>query len=501
MYRTFIKMLFVTLLCVIAVPPEAEAQMPIKLRVMPEVPPDSADVAYYSRPHFWRAAGEVFGFNIGLWAFDRYIQKGDFAYISWNSIRENFKHGFKWDNDKLGTNMFLHPYNGSLYYNAARSNGFNFWQSSLFAVGGSAMWEMFMECEYPSTNDIIATPIGGVAIGEVCFRASDAIIDDRLHGSARFGRELAVFAISPLRSLTRILTGDAWRVRPTRGRLFGTPSVAIEFSAGCRGLFLNNSASNSAVGFCGQLDVEYGDRFEVESTKPYDYFTVRADISVLDRQPLLSQLEIKGRLIARELYDVDGKYLSVGMYQHYDYFDSDTIHGRGTKNTKVPFKLGVPASIGCGIMYRDVDRSGWVMDTYGHLNAVILGSILSDYYRVDERNYNLASGFSIKAGLNFVYGRDKFSAGISTNYYRLYTWKGYHRNTDLEFSDPRTLDAQGDRSDAHFLVTELRSDIRLWKKLYFSLAMCNYWRHTRYRDYPDVDSSSFDIRAMLTYKL
>ena len=123
MYRTFIKMLFVTLLCVIAVPPEAEAQMPIKLRVMPEVPPDSADVAYYSRPHFWRAAGEVFGFNIGLWAFDRYIQKGDFAYISWNSIRENFKHGFKWDNDKLGTNMFLHPYNGSLYAPMVSTSG------------------------------------------------------------------------------------------------------------------------------------------------------------------------------------------------------------------------------------------------------------------------------------------------------------------------------------------------------------------------------------------
>lgn len=29
------------------------------------------------------------------------------------------------------------------------------------------MWELFMECEYPSTNDIIATPIGGAALGEV----------------------------------------------------------------------------------------------------------------------------------------------------------------------------------------------------------------------------------------------------------------------------------------------------------------------------------------------
>lgn len=358
-----------------------------------------------------------------------------------------------------------------------------------------------MECEYPSTNDIIATPIGGIAIGEVCFRASDAVIDDRLRGCSRFGRELAVFAISPMRSITRILTGDAWRVRPTRGRMYGTPDVAIEFSLGVRGLSLNNSTDNSAVGVCGQIDIEYGDRFEVESTKPFDYFTVRANFNGMSRQPVLGQLEIKGRLIARELYDVAGKYLSVGMYQHYDYFDSDTIRGVGARNKRVPYKLGIPASLGCGFLYRNVDSSGWVMDAYGHVNAVILGSILSDYYEVDERNYNFASGFSLKGGMNVVFGRDRFSAGISANYYRLYTWKGYHGNTNLEFSNPRTLDAQGDRSNAHFLVTELRSDLRVWRKFYFTLALSSYWRCTNYRDYPRVNSSSFDIRAMLTYKL
>ena len=96
--------------------------------------------------------------------------KGDFAYISLNTIKENFKHGFIRDNDKLGTNTFLHPYNGNLYFNAARANGFNLRQSELFAIAGSAMWEMFMENEYPSTNDIIATPIGGAALGEVLYR-------------------------------------------------------------------------------------------------------------------------------------------------------------------------------------------------------------------------------------------------------------------------------------------------------------------------------------------
>ena len=136
--------------------------------------PDSVDVVRHQKKNFWRAGAETVGFNIGLWAFDRYVLKGHYAYISWNTIKENFRHGFEWDDDHLHTNMFDHPYNGSLFFNAGRSNGFNFWQSELFAIGGSAMWEMFMECEYPSTNDIIATPIGGAAIGEVLYQIGRA---------------------------------------------------------------------------------------------------------------------------------------------------------------------------------------------------------------------------------------------------------------------------------------------------------------------------------------
>jgi hypothetical protein len=85
-----------------------------------------------------------------------------------HTIKKNLKGGFVWDNDQMGTNMFLHPYHGNLYYNSARSRGFNYWESGLFALGGSAMWELFMENEYPSINDIIATPIGGLSLGR-CF--------------------------------------------------------------------------------------------------------------------------------------------------------------------------------------------------------------------------------------------------------------------------------------------------------------------------------------------
>ncbi|MBD5340047.1 MAG: DUF3943 domain-containing protein [Bacteroides sp.] len=472
------------------------AQMPIKYRMVEQLPPDSADLAYYGKKHFWRAGAEVIGFNTGLWAFDRFVQHGDWSYISFKTIKENFKHGFIWDNDQLGTNTFLHPYNGSLYYTAGRANGFNYWQSELFAISGSALWELFMECEYPSTNDVIATPIGGAVIGETLFRASDALIDDRTHGADRFERELAVFILSPMRGINRLITGQAWKHRPTSGRMFGTPNIALQVSAGVEVMTFQGRMRSPYPGGVVQLDLEYGDRFEAKSTKPYDYFVVRAKLQGMKYQPILSQLNIKGRLLSREVLDHKNSSGSIGLYQHFDFYDSDTI----TNIDKVPYKLGVPASVGVGFLFRDVQRKRYIFDFYAHANAILLGSILSDHYWTDERNYNFASGFSLKGGANIVWGKKRSSLSVSHEFYRLFTWKGYKPGTNLAEEDFHTLNVMGDKSVASFNVTEVRFDYQLYKKLYGTLSYVNKVRSTHYRDWPDRVSSTMSLSAMLTYK-
>ena len=40
--------------------------------------------------------------------------------------------------------------------------------------------------------------------------------------------------------------------------------------------------------------------------------------------------------------------------------------------------------------------NGFVMNGFVHANAVILGGVLTDFYRDYHRNYNWGSGFSIK---------------------------------------------------------------------------------------------------------
>ena len=142
------------------------AQVRCKHQIVPSFVPDSVDLAYYGKKRLGRSVAGVLGVNTAIWSFNRFVMKEDFAYINRHTIRENFRRGFVWDNDNLDTNMFFHPYHGNLYFNAARSNGYGFWQSGLLALGGSGLWELFMENEYPSANDIVATPIGGMALGE-----------------------------------------------------------------------------------------------------------------------------------------------------------------------------------------------------------------------------------------------------------------------------------------------------------------------------------------------
>ena len=247
------------------------AQIGCRHSVVSSLAPDSLDLVYYGKKRLKQSAATIVGVNVGVWAFDRYVRKQDYAYISLNTIKENFKHGFVWDNDNLSTNMFFHPYHGNLYFNAARSNGYNYWQSGLFAFGGSAMWELFMESEYPSTNDIIATPIGGMALGETFYRTSDLILDDRAMGVERWGREITAFVVSPMRGLMRVINGDAWRHRSTSGRQFGIPDVCVAISVGARALEFKDDLLDRGVGIASEMDIEYGDRFNTEQERPYDF--------------------------------------------------------------------------------------------------------------------------------------------------------------------------------------------------------------------------------------
>ena len=466
------------------------------------------------KKHFLRAAGETFGMNMSLWAFDRYVLKGHYAYISWHSIKENFKNGFEWDNDHLNTNMFAHPYNGSLFFNAGRSNGYNFWQSELFAISGSAMWELFMECEHPSTNDIIATPIGGAALGEVFYRVSDLFLDNRTSGRERAGREVGAFIVSPMRGITRLLTGEAWKKSRHSGKEFPNTPVSLDVSVGSRMLLFHDNESRAEVGASARLDMEYGDPFEGDSKTPYDYFSFLTEFNLMKTQPLLSRVEIIGRLLSKELVDTKKVHLSLGLFQHFDFFDSDTISQYKPGEFDpcvVPYKLGTPASVGVGSLFRYQNNHS-CLTAYAHFNGVLLGGILSDYYRYYNRNYNWASGFSAKIGIKGVFNDNRLSFSVKNHLYRLYTNdNGWSTGQDWsETPAGKPVNVKGDDSRGTFYHVEAQIDYRLRKQLFLTSRLDYYSRGTWYegrREYETstlydwyVDSKQLSMQLMLTYK-
>jgi len=94
------------------------------------------------------------------------------------NYRENLKRAFTKppviDNDKWYINYLGHPYQGACTYNALRSQGATMWQSGLFAIGHSFVWEYLIEGgnEQPSVQDIFVTPLTGIVFGELIHLAT-----------------------------------------------------------------------------------------------------------------------------------------------------------------------------------------------------------------------------------------------------------------------------------------------------------------------------------------
>ena len=71
------------------------------------------------------------------WSVNYFIRDAEFAHVSFKSIGRNLELSrWRWDDNNFVTNQFAHPYQGSMYFSAFRSNGYNFWQSAPAAVAG-----------------------------------------------------------------------------------------------------------------------------------------------------------------------------------------------------------------------------------------------------------------------------------------------------------------------------------------------------------------------------
>lgn len=451
-----------------------------------------SDTAYFAPKKPWHAASEVFGLNMLVWGFDRFVMNEDFAHINGHTIKSNFRKGPVWDTDKFSTNLFSHPYHGSLYYNAARSNGMNIWQSIPFAAGGSLMWEFFMEAEPPSINDMLATTFGGIELGEITYRLSDLFIDNRSTGWERVGRELLVGVLSPVRAFNRLLSGDAWKFRPSKGRQYTSVPVNFIVSVGPRFLAEQEGTKHGTTSMNVFFRLDYGNPFNDEYYSPYEWFQFRMGMDFFSTQPLFSQVNAVGAIWGKRVWQKGNRSLAAGIFQHFDYYDS-ALRSHTDKEC-APYRISEAAAVGGGLIYYKKASLRDPVDIFGefYLTGVALGASISDYLKLEERDYNLGSGYSAKAFVGLAY-KQKVGLLLNLENYHIFTWKGYEPGIDWNRDDLATLNVQGDAGNARLTVFSSKLFYRFCDRWNVVLSNRYFSRHTHYKYYDDINSSTYDV--------
>ncbi|MBK5285599.1 MAG: DUF3943 domain-containing protein [Bacteroidia bacterium] len=282
------------------------------------------DTTYNKKYPLWIPLLQVAGANAFVWALDRYVMNYDFARVGPETWKYNINKGWEWDVDRFGINFIGHPYSGTMSFNAGRANGYNYWQSTAFAVGGSLMWEYFCEDTRPSYNDIINTPVNGAFLGEILYRLSSNILDDRTRGFQRVSRELLAGLVNPMRGLNRILQGKTFRT--TNKEVYQKEPLNIslyaglhEINEGIKPVF--EKANTSAM---LNIQFDYGNPFENRTRKPFDFFKLRTEFDFGVGRKILSNVTGYGILAGKnEKY---GKHsVLFGVFQYSDYWDNKTF--------------------------------------------------------------------------------------------------------------------------------------------------------------------------------
>lgn len=365
-----------------------------------------------SQPVFGRAAAEVLGINLTVWSYDRFVREGganpEFR-VGTNSFWENIKNRFEWDNNSFGTNNFAHPYHGNLYYTAARSNGYGYWESIPFVFAGSYLWEFTGERNNPAYNDWLNTSLGGVTIGESLYRLSDLVLDNTATGSGRFWRELGGLLISPVRGINRIITGEWSRVGPNSPDRFPN-ELGFRMESGLRNQSRERVASEDTSSAYVSFDFHYGDPIEDEDIRPFDNFTFSVQLNFNDVSTL-GRMQIDGLLLGKAIHESERTRHIIGGYSYFDYIDN-----RG-------FEFGGQTAGALLLSRYGSKEATLASETTLGLGVVLLSGTSSEVANFTGRNYDYGSGVAYRAGGRLL-RKGRMIVELDSKGYWLYTLNG-----------------------------------------------------------------------------
>lgn len=380
------------------------------------------DPAYNKKYPVWIPAARVILQNGFTWVVDKNLFHYSWSDIGPKTWKNNLRLGWEWDNDRFSVNFVGHPYSGSGYFNIARANGYSYFASLPFAVEGSVMWEYFGENTRPSYNDIINTPISGMFLGEVLYRISSNILDDRSRGAERVFREIFATIVDPARGMSRLTQGKMFRVTSTE--VYKKDRLNVTLFVGIHKVDDGTKFWSGSTNSIFNLQLDYGNPFENIHRKPFDFFRVRAELKYGDDTKILDNITGYGILFGRNIHDQPHGML-FGIFQNYDYWNNKTFElgsigfGAGLV-TRMP--IGNRSNIFTTIHLAGVPLAG---------NSTRFGPDTSEY-----RDYNFGGGLEGKIESTINMG-DWVSLGLNGYYYWIHTYVGFPGNSLVGILKPR----------------------------------------------------------------
>ncbi len=432
------------------------------------VEPDSLPCPDCHPPkNFWMGVGDVLIIQFVPFFVSNFITKEEWAKVSPQTWANNFTYPWQWDDNNFQNNQFAHPYQGNMYFNAGRTNGYDFWASSAWTLGGSLMWEYFYEAWAPAPNDVINTTVGGVVLGESLYRMSRLVLDNEATGSERVWREIGGALLNPVGGLNRLLRGQTHEVsaNPPGWR----PSAILGvLDAGYRRTVQSIGSGNIETG-SNQWNLSfllsYGDPIKDLSRKPFSYFAIRADLAGPGDEGLINQLSVRGSLAAWPLGKSRRHQLALSL--EYDYLNNPAFVYSGQSA-----QLGVVSTIG-------KPGQTWWGETQVLFNGVLLGAVESDYYQaVEGRNYDYGPGLGGFFAGRILY-KNRLQGTVGFTGLWLHTIEG--------------------TESAHY-QDALLVEARYWanRKVGVGLSYIGYTRASDYRGQPDVAETAKFLRFFIT---
>lgn len=342
-------------------------------------------IPWESTRHFGLAAFEELFFNIAIpWTLARFTRDWDstadagerWPFIGFQSIWSNLQNGWNYDGDNFTTNMFAHPFGGNIFFNSGRTNGYNFWESSAFALAGSYLWETFMETNQPAINDWVNTGMNGAAFGEILYRLSTMVTDNTARGSHRVWTEIAGGLFNPVRFFTRLVTGELSRVFPNP-EWRKPDKFDLSLDAGTR-VLTNDSSKNKQLEGLFEMTIKYGDPYDFKHTTPFSSF--HYDIAIATSSPTLTSMKAVGSLFIVPVSDKKDTKHSLETTLNYDYYNNTGfIYGNAAIVEQLKSKFKV---------------KGLNLHTNIGLRVIPMGGTSDDYFldSTDGRNYDFGQG-------------------------------------------------------------------------------------------------------------